>query len=104
MPSWIGPVTMGLGTVGLSTSRCEPAAGPVPEPEPATAVPAVSRPAVIATAVTARAPGRRGKSRVMSTPGRWTSYDVARGTTALVEPGPANLRRRETGSHGKLTG
>src|SRR5881394_578109 len=59
MPPWIGPVTIGLGTVGLSTSRCDPAAGPLPLELPsARALPAVSSPAATAIAAIARPPGR----------------------------------------------
>src|SRR3954453_12657456 len=60
MPPWIGPVTIGLGTVGLSTSRCDPAAGPLPfwlpsGLESASALPAVMSPTASAAPTTARA-------------------------------------------------
>src|SRR3954466_4828766 len=55
MPPWIGPVTIGLGTVGLSTSPCEPAAGPLPSGlEAASALPAVMSPTASAAPTTAR--------------------------------------------------
>src|SRR3954454_21854233 len=57
MPPWIGPVTIGLGTVGVSAARCEPTAGPLPlslEPESASALPAVMSPTASAAATMAR--------------------------------------------------
>src|SRR3954451_2033237 len=59
MPPWIGPVTIGLGTVGLSRSRCEPAAGPLPFGlelglESASALPAVMSPTASAAPTMAR--------------------------------------------------
>src|SRR3954447_5152424 len=59
MPPWMGPVTIGLGTVGLSTSRCDPAAGPFPlglpfELESASALPAVMSPTASAAPAMAR--------------------------------------------------
>src|SRR3954454_9435888 len=56
MPPWMGPVTIGLGTVGLSTSCCDPAAGPLPlslEPS-ARALPAVTSPTASAPATSRR--------------------------------------------------
>src|SRR4051812_27597258 len=104
MPSWIGPVTIGLGTVGLSTSRCEPAAGPLPfEPPSASAPPAVTSPTASAAATTTR-PAERAEVSPVMRPLLWAGVRRRRALDDYVTTGrsPPNLYRRETPSHARL--
>src|SRR3954466_7220846 len=84
MPPWIGPVTIGLGTVGLSTSRCEPAAGPLPFGlESASALTAVMSP--IASAAPTMARGTPPDARpVIASPSSAAHSRRQAGTTSQI--------------------